>query len=87
MVGQKTSEREKEKSKSVGTRRANHCECVHVAILFLASKEARWITGLIMPVDGGVRAPSIPICHVIFLLTGNPAINYRPPPEEPTDLH
>lgn len=24
------------------------------AILFLASKEARWITGLIMPVDGGV---------------------------------
>lgn len=25
-----------------------------LAILFLASKEARWITGLIMPVDGGV---------------------------------
>lgn len=25
-----------------------------LAILFLSSKEARWITGLIMPVDGGV---------------------------------
>lgn len=25
------------------------------AILFLCSKEARWITGLIMPVDAGVR--------------------------------
>lgn len=24
------------------------------AILFLCSKEARWITGLIMPVDAGV---------------------------------
>lgn len=24
------------------------------AILFLCSKEAKWITGLIMPVDGGV---------------------------------
>ncbi|KAF2107786.1 hypothetical protein BDV96DRAFT_557408 [Lophiotrema nucula] len=29
---------------------------VGYAILFLASKEARWITGLIMPVDGGVSA-------------------------------
>lgn len=25
-----------------------------IAILFLCSKEAKWITGLIMPVDGGV---------------------------------
>lgn len=28
---------------------------VGYAILFLCSKEARWITGLIMPVDAGVR--------------------------------
>lgn len=27
---------------------------VGYAILFLCSKEAKWITGLIMPVDGGV---------------------------------
>lgn len=28
------------------------------AVLFLCSKEARWITGLIMPVDAGVRVVS-----------------------------
>ena len=31
------------------------------AIMFLCSKEAKWITGLIMPVDGGVGQP----CHYL----------------------
>lgn len=35
---------------------------VLVAILFLASKEAGWITGLIMPVDGGVSTSSQSFC-------------------------
>lgn len=32
----------------------------YIAILFLCSKEAKWITGLIMPVDGGVRYSFFP---------------------------
>lgn len=31
----------------------------HTAILFLSSQEAKWITGLIMPVDGGVSNCSL----------------------------
>ncbi|KAL1649508.1 hypothetical protein SLS58_001564 [Diplodia intermedia] len=34
---------------------------VGYAVLFLASKEAKWITGLIMPVDGGVRPLPSPV--------------------------
>ncbi|SPQ26366.1 70334634-0ffe-44a8-956d-b695947be566 [Thermothielavioides terrestris] len=33
---------------------------VGYAVLFLSSKEARWITGLIMPVDGGPGGPTDP---------------------------
>lgn len=31
----------------------------YLAILFLCSQEAKWITGLIMPVDGGVSERSL----------------------------
>lgn len=32
---------------------------VGYGILFLCSKEAKWITGLIMPIDGGVSFPEL----------------------------
>lgn len=51
---------------------------VGYAILFLCSKEAGWITGLIMPVDGGVSA--------VFELMALVLISYRQRLENLTDL-
>lgn len=41
----------------------------HTAILFLCSQEAKWITGLIMPVDGGVSNILCAVVSVPFELT------------------
>lgn len=50
-----------------------------LAILFLASKEARWITGLIMPVDGGVCYKPNLFLHV-YQPRGRLTQVYRPLP-------
>ena len=45
-------------------------DLTYVAILFLCSQEARWITGLIMPVDGGVSKLSL--CRCLRFTRANP---------------
>ncbi|AEO67843.1 uncharacterized protein THITE_53694 [Thermothielavioides terrestris NRRL 8126] len=57
---------------------------VGYAVLFLSSKEARWITGLIMPVDGGVsnttrETQAITVRRMVL------TDRCRPQPGEPTD--
>lgn len=42
-------------------RRAGHVDDVARAIVFLASEDASWITGTLLPVDGGItQAPQLP---------------------------
>jgi hypothetical protein len=52
---------------------------VGYAVLFLCSREAKWITGLIMPVDGGVSA--MLLTFVLRSITDN----NRPPQAKQTD--
>lgn len=48
-------ERKKEKGGKEKEKNSDSAADIRTAILFLCSKEAKWITGLVMPVDGGVR--------------------------------
>jgi hypothetical protein len=43
--------------------------CTDVAILFLCSKEAKWITGIVLPIDAGVSSLLIKIDVPKFSLT------------------
>ena len=45
----------------------------YLAILFLCSQEARWINGLIMPVDGGVSELSL--CRCVCFTRANPEVS------------
>jgi NAD(P)-dependent dehydrogenase (short-subunit alcohol dehydrogenase family) len=51
-------------------------------VLFLCSREAKWITGLIMPIDGGVS-----FSLLIYPLSKTSLIGLRLLQERPTDRH
>lgn len=51
-------------------RRVGEPEDVTGAVLFLASDEARWITGVTLPVDGGLVAGNLPLAHELLQESG-----------------
>ena len=50
--------------------RVGEPEEVARAVLFLASSEASWITGAILPVDGGLVAGNLPMAHELMTSDG-----------------
>lgn len=60
---------------------------VGYGILFLCSKEAKWITGLIMPIDGGVSLPELSYIFFLFYYHTNSFWHDRQPREKQTGQH